>query len=371
MKIAFFDNGLQYDGSTPFSKPLGGSESALVYLTRELAKLGHEIHVYNKCDTPGEYDGVIYHPNTEMGAANSFVHWDAVVSLRTPNIFGTFTQAYARVLWSQDVFDQPVLKDMRHNEDIRSGIDCVFCISRWHAWMFMEFFRWPTARLYATRNGIVPEFFSPKLEPLEGRGKRLVYSSTPFRGLELLLDLFPAIKLRVPEAELHVYSSMKVYQFSRAEDEKSFSKIYSKLKQPGIVSHGSVGQKDLAKAMQTYRIMAYPNMWHETGCIAAMEAQAAGCPVVTTKLAALAETVSEGGILIDEIPGTMAYNAQFVEECVRLLTDDELWLKKAQVGRDRMLNLYSWSEIAKEWVEKIDMLIEDKKRDIEQIEGTI
>ena len=46
-------------------------------------------------------------------------------------------------------------------------------------------------------------------------------------------------------------------------------------------------------------IFAYPSIWHETSCIAAIEAMAAGCEIVTTNLGALYETCSPFGRFIN------------------------------------------------------------------------
>jgi len=41
MKIAIYNNGIAFDGSTPFKQPLGGSESSIIYMARELARIGN------------------------------------------------------------------------------------------------------------------------------------------------------------------------------------------------------------------------------------------------------------------------------------------------------------------------------------------
>ena len=60
--IGFVTSGLEFNGNTVYEKALGGSESALIYMARELARLGNEVTVYCKCDRPGFYDGVEYRP---------------------------------------------------------------------------------------------------------------------------------------------------------------------------------------------------------------------------------------------------------------------------------------------------------------------
>ena len=44
--IGFVTTGLKFNGHTVNEKALGGSESALIYMARETAKLGHDVTVY-------------------------------------------------------------------------------------------------------------------------------------------------------------------------------------------------------------------------------------------------------------------------------------------------------------------------------------
>jgi hypothetical protein len=97
------------------------------------------------------------------------------------------------------------------------------------------------------------------------------------------------------------------------------------------------------------RRLAYPNHYAETFRVAAIEAQAAGCAVVTSQLGALPETVGDGGVCIPGDPRSRAYQDAFVDACVRLLTDDEAWLAASGRARARAWGEYTWARIAAEW----------------------
>ena len=63
MKIAIIDLlGLTYDGDTLLKRGLGGSESAVILMSRELSRLGFDVTVYNNCidseANPGIYGDV-------------------------------------------------------------------------------------------------------------------------------------------------------------------------------------------------------------------------------------------------------------------------------------------------------------------------
>jgi len=87
MKLAIIDKlGLCYDGNTLSKQGLGGSESAVILLSKELAKIGFEVTVFNNCkdgsnSRPGIYDNVRYVDNTDAKQDN--IDYDVFVVTKT------------------------------------------------------------------------------------------------------------------------------------------------------------------------------------------------------------------------------------------------------------------------------------------------
>jgi len=75
----------------------------------------------------------------------------------------------------------------------------------------------------------------------------------------------------------------------------------------GVVFHGRISPKRLAEQFRAASVWAYPDWFHETSCIIAMQAQAAGLRIVTSALAALNETVAERGVLLAKDPHSEAH----------------------------------------------------------------
>ena len=74
------------------------------------------------------------------------------------------------------------------------------------------------------------------------------YTSTPFRGLDLLVHVFPAIRKEIKGTTLRVYSSMAVYQNSGENDEAQFGPLYELCREtPGVEYVGSIPQQELAR----------------------------------------------------------------------------------------------------------------------------
>ena len=76
-----------------------------------------------------------------------------------------------------------------------------------------------------------------------------------------------------------------------------------------------------------------------------MEAQAAGCPVVTSAHSALPETVGEAGVFISGEPGSPQYMERLVQETDRLLSDEEYWQHLSDVGKKRAEKM-GWESVA-------------------------
>src|SRR5438128_999109 len=110
MKIAIYNRGIVFDGSTPFNQPLGGSESSIVYMARELARLGHDVTVYCKTSAPSEGQGqAAYRHYHQFFSDYTSMPWDVLVSFRSFDPFLLGRVAPRMIYWTGDASDQAVL----------------------------------------------------------------------------------------------------------------------------------------------------------------------------------------------------------------------------------------------------------------------
>ncbi|HVH30574.1 MAG TPA: glycosyltransferase, partial [bacterium] len=201
---------------------LGGGESALYYVARGLARLGHEVVVVNHCGPEaGVYESVRYYD----AAASS--QWHSTASASPPDVLvicramedvRTRIGARARFFWSHDyqgVPRAPLSSGVGRQLGIawrratgplfHQRVDQIVVISAFLAEVFQWLFRVPADKLVVIPVGIDAGAFvgsAPTHSTL-----RFIHTSVPDRGLApLLQDIFPAIRVRWPEAELHVYS---------------------------------------------------------------------------------------------------------------------------------------------------------------------
>jgi glycosyltransferase involved in cell wall biosynthesis len=218
-----------------------------------------------------------------------------------------------------------------------------------------------------TRNGIDFTRFAAEVER---NPKKVVYSSSPDRGLPVLLSVWPEIRKRVPDAELHVfYGFFNWRKIAEARNDQEqlrgidfLEKQLADLASHGVHNRGKVDQVTLAHEFTTAGVWAHPTWFTETSCLTAMEAQAAGLRIVTSSIAALNETVGDYGVLLDGDWLTPEYQARFVDEVVRAIEAPEgEWKKAREEIKARAFRDFDLDELAEDWVRMFDGLIADVK----------
>ena len=145
------------------------------------------------------------------------------------------------------------------------------------------------------KNSIIPV----EVEKKKYDGKvNLIYHTTPHRGLELLAHCFPKIFAGNDKVHLKVFSSLKIYGWD--EKDKLFEPLYKKLRDMKNVEYFSnVSNEEIRNELINSHIFAYPNIWPESSCLAAIEAMSAKNLLVLPNLAALKETGSKSKFLYE------------------------------------------------------------------------
>jgi len=301
------------------STGMGGSETMAWEVARHLVALGHRVRVFGHClGSEGLYAGVEWLDYSRF----SGVSCDVLLSSRQPAAVDPIHEVTAKVrlLWVHDVHCGDKLNAER---DART--DAYLCLSDWHVACFLQHHTQINPRkVLQIRNGIDLDDYPPGESELR-EPLRAIYSSCPSRGLKIALDAWPTIRKEVPGATLHVYYGFENWEYrARLNNDAAELAAASEMKTQlanteGVVFHGRLSPKVLAQQFRLASVWAYPNWFHETSCITAMQAQAAGLQIVTSALAALNETVADRGVLLHEDPHSDAYRTAFTAATIAAL----------------------------------------------------
>jgi glycosyltransferase involved in cell wall biosynthesis len=365
MRIAFLDpSGWQYSVDTPYERPFGGSQSAICYLAVELARLGQRITIFNANASPTQTYGVELRNISEAQSTGYLNSFDAVVVVNAA--IGRLLQRDVNVnvplvFWNQHSHDQPAVQELSRLFERKSWTGFAF-VSEWQLGNFERTYRIPREKSRVMRNAVSPAFAHHAVAPpwfSTDRPPTLFYSSTPFRGLDVLLQAFPTIRAAVPGARLRVFSSMAVYQV-RPEDDK-FRELYQRARQvEGVEYIGSVGQARLAQEIAGAAALAYPSTFAETSCMTALEAMAVGAAVFTTRLGALPETTNGLASMIEWRADKSQLAKNFATMAIVALRDMQRNPVAASTHREARIKFvndnYTWPARAKEWIEWLSQL---------------
>lgn len=252
------------------------------------------------------------------------------------------------IVWQHLAYDQGAIIGMAYPEFIEQVQHFVY-VSNWQLGEFQKRFAIDLSQNSVIRNAIEPiEFKEKPKAPL-----RLIYTSTPNRGLKVLLDAYKI--LNRSDVELWVYSSDVIYGASYAAQRvREHAELFHRCRTTrGIVYKGYATNKAVRQALQSSHILAYPSIYEETSCLAAIEAGAAGCRIVTTNLGALPETCGSYARYVDyaygdDLAGLAEKYALALNEEIDLVNQNAYNLREqSQWFNDQ----YSWSHRSQEWKE--------------------
>ena len=328
----------------------------MAYLAVELTKLGHSVVHLANTSAPGRYLGVEC-LNHKTAMTKDFLNGaDAVVVANEACGRELRDKGVARpmVLWSGHADDQPPIEPLEYTRERKAWSGFAF-VSQWQLEQFCHVFWLPREKARVMRNAIAPAFLAQA--PAESWFKRggapvLVYTSAPYRGLDVLLAAFPQIRQAIPGTRLRVFSGLS--RTRGGPEDNQYANLHRLcLETDGVEYIGPVSQPDLAEALTEAAALAYPSTYPETSCISALEAMALGASVLTTRLGALPETLAGFGHMVEPHDNEALLAKHFAAMAIAALNgirtkpDEAATRREAQIAYVRQN--YTWSARALEW----------------------
>jgi len=259
------------------------------------------------------------------------------------------------VYWNQLSYDQQAVKFLNTSSFV-DQIDAFVFVSQWQAECFRKIYGIPGYKTQVIKNACIQTYDKDFESPIET--VKVCYTSTPWRGLDVLLDSWE--ELNPENCELHVFSSTKIYgkDFSSSQ-ESVYEQLYERARSlPGVTYRGSIENKDLLKELPSFHVLAYPCTFEETSCISVIEALSAGLRVVTSNLGALPET-TEGWARMYPYLANKEYHykkfSRILSEEIHKVRSGEL-KEHLKLQKQAYSTRWSWEERVKEWTNFLDTL---------------
>lgn len=323
---------------------MGGSEEAVIQLSKQMTKLGWDVTVYA---TPGakagDYEGVHWRQYWEFNPKDKF---DVFIAWRTPWFFDQHYSARKSFLWLHDVMDKREFTPER-----LANIDKVIFMSNFHASLYKGVI--PEDKWFVSGNGIDPEQFANTDGKFDRDLHRCLYMSSHVRGLELLYDIWPDVKKAVPDATLDIYYGWKTFDEANKDNPERMAwrdKIQQRARElDGVEDRGRISHTEIAEEIQKSGVLAYPCVFPEVYNISTVKAIAGGCHPVTSDFGCLPD-YKDLSTQVHLGKNIESFKRQYARELIRNLLHP---LDKDQ-RRYNAVNArggYSWSRTAAGWNE--------------------
>lgn len=342
-----------WDHRSPDTQGIGGSETCVVEMSWRLAQRGYAVTVFGHlgADCPTPHRGVAWR-ELETCDPTQEALW--IVCRSPQDVMGPWQgQVW---LMCQDT-DYPG----QFTPGVCSRVDVVMAMSQVHARNLAKAHPEVARKVRASSNGIRVDLFEAvEREGIERRPHSLMFASSPDRGLvQAVLPLWPRIRERVPDAELHVYYGFDNIEKMVAADPVTWKwlgdardkclQYFEEYKDQGVTWHGRVTQRELCRAWLSSAVWPQFSDFAETSAIACMEAQAGGAIPVTRPWWAVGENVRNGVFVNGSCYSSDLARARLVDETCALLLDEELQdtIRPGMMEEARIV--FDWERIVDQW----------------------
>lgn len=344
-----------FNGKNYQEKNVYGSEIASVKLCEEFVD-EYEIFIFNNCIEEIKYNNIQYLNYLNL---NRFLEFNKVEHF----IISRFTHSFLLFNFNNVKNLHFLMHDSRCHESLfgktlpKYGIPLflnnierinnIIFVSEWQKNNFLNILEnlkykniIPESKMHIIPNGINIKYF--KNINYEQKDKlRFIYHSDPSRGLMKLINILIKLKKIYDNVKLDIY-------FSHIAD-KNISLLIEKY--DFITFHGKLSNDEVIAELKKTSFWIYPNInMHETFCIAALEAMAAGNIILGLNDYGSGELIKKSG---NYVINKDADEEEYVKLVQKLINDNKSELIFKQKSSNTFALKYNWSSIANIWIDKI------------------
>jgi len=263
-----------------------------------------------------------------------------------------------KILWAHHAYDQQIFVQFDHNT-----VNHIVSPSQWNKDQFIKYLNVPEDKITVIPNG-VSDIFTHS----EEKTKTMIFTSIPYKGLEVLSRIIPMIHQIHPDVKFKIFSSMSLY----GPGPDQFLHIYDHLKKmPNVEYSPAIDREELVKHYQEAAFFIHPCIWEETFGVAMGEAMRCGAYPIITSIGALSEVAGEKNATVVPIDGentskgwkiTDKFLIDFANACCEVLNyydeQPEFYKEVSKIISDYVVDKYDWKKIAQQWENLIIKILE-------------
>lgn len=325
------------------SKPTGGILNSLTLIPEYLASLGHEVYVNSTYQQDEIVNGVHY-----VRDGQKVPKFDIAVFNRNilPKEFVLYCKNIgAKVIWwLHDITQLSYMKD-----DAYQYVDKVVALSQYCKQTYSDFYQLPDEAFTVIPNGVDKELFHPGT-PEERNPHMIMMASALIKGFMPIPTVFQNLQRHNPDIDFRIYSSQTLHGISNSPDQQRFLESMERL---GAHIYSPVSQQVLARLLRQARCLLMPNTYPEICSNLMLQAQASGCPVVSSNIGSASEFIKDGetGLLTKYYPHDYdSFNVDYVNKVLDVYLNDELFNK---ISKESPRDVLDWKQVGGKWDELV------------------
>lgn len=348
MRILFICGTKDHNPHTRTSKPTGGILNSMTLIPEFLAEQGHEVYV-NSTYEKSEIVNKVHYVQT----GENIGKWDVVVFNRNvlPKEFVLYSKSIGAkvVWWLHDIVQLTYLKD-----DAFMYVDKVIALSDYCKKTYTDFYDIAPEKVVVIPNGVDKKVFYPG-KPEQRNRNMVMMASALIKGYTPIPTVFDNLKRHNPDIDFRIYSSQKLHGFENNRDQQAF---LDRMEKEGAHVYHPVSQEVLANLLRQAHCLLMPNTYPEICSNLLLQAQASGCPVVTSNIGSAPEFITNGetGLYTTKYAphDLFSWVVEFTNLVLDVYLDTNLSTK---ISTNSPKDVKSWEQIGGIWNEELTRLV--------------
>ncbi len=347
MKVLFVDATEGHSPKERTTRPTGGILNSLTLIPEYLAKQGHEVYVNSSFNKTEDINGVHYITNQ-----SEISKWDVTVFNRDvlPKDFVLYCKekGIKVVWWLHDIAQLTYLKD-----NAFKYVDHVVALSDYCKRSYSDFYNLDPAKFTVIPNGVDKSIFYPG--EYEKRNPNLyMTASALIKGFTPVSTAFDNLKRINPDVDFRIYSNQSLHGLKNNSQQAAYLDHMGK---HGAHIYSPVSPEVLGHLLRKAWCLLMPNSYPEICSNLLLQAQASGCPVVTSNIGSAEEFIKNGETGLMTTKYAPHDQASWIIEYTNLVLDLTKPALHKQISEKSPMGVLDWDQIGRNWNELLQQLV--------------